>query len=390
MEFCVVASNYRTETQQVHVFLDNVVTQLVDRGITCNVIAPQSWFRYFFKKDSRRELVSQRKTANGNPYTVYSPLFTVFPQRKLGKLCLSDLSKLSYTRALKKIYKKYEMHADIVYSHFIQAGIPAVRLAKYLGLPSFIANGEADTLGENRFNSKKMVMQTLEDVTGIICVSTKNKDEIYELSGGNESIMKKVRIIPNAVDETRFFPRDKIECRRKLGWPEDAFILAFTGSFIERKGVLRVANAADRVGGVHTAFVGVGPQTPTCNNILHCGRVNNADLPNLLCAADAFILPTLAEGCSNAIVEALACGLPIISSNLPFNWDVLDESCAILLDPMNDNEIENAIRTLRDDKELCHKLHEGSVKMSAELTLPKRVDKILTFISEMTSEDLSR
>ena len=129
MEFCVVASNYPTPNRQVHVFLDNVVVKLVDRGITCNVIAPQSSFTYLTKKNIRRDFVSERTTPNGKKYMVYSPLYTVYPMRKLGKTYLADRSKMSYYKAVKRIYKKYNMKADVVYSHFIQAGIPAVKLA---------------------------------------------------------------------------------------------------------------------------------------------------------------------------------------------------------------------------------------------------------------------
>ena len=70
MEYCIVAGNYPTSERQVHVFLENVVVRLVDRGEVCNVVAPQSYFAYLFKKNNRRELVSERTTPNGNKYVV--------------------------------------------------------------------------------------------------------------------------------------------------------------------------------------------------------------------------------------------------------------------------------------------------------------------------------
>ena len=143
MEFCVVASNYTTQTQQVHVFLDNVVRRFADRGITCNVIAPQSVVRYLFKGNARRAFVSQRTTAEGNSYTVYSPLYLVFPPKKIGKLRLADWTKRSFFRSLCRVYRRHKLNADLVYAHFFHAGIPAVWLAKKLGVPSYIANGEA-------------------------------------------------------------------------------------------------------------------------------------------------------------------------------------------------------------------------------------------------------
>ncbi len=380
MEFCIIASNYPTPNRQVHVFLDNVVVKLVDRGIKCNVIAPQSSFTYFTKKNIRREFVSERTTPNGNKYMVYSPLYTVFPMRKVGNVYLADQSKMSYYRAAKRVYKKYNMNADVIYSHFIQAGIPAVKLAKELGIPSFIANGEAETIRETSYISPKLLKKTLDDVSGIISVSTKNKDEIFELSGGDAAVMKKVCIIPNATDSTRFFQKDKQECREKLGLPQDAFIVAFTGSFIERKGIMKLSAALDRFDDVYSMFIGVGECKPTCKNILHTGRVLNSEMCNYLNAADIFVLPTLAEGCCNAIVEAVTCGIPVVSSDRSFNYDVLDASNSILIDPLSEEEIYQAIKTLKEDAAKRNCLKAGCLERAKDLTLDSRVDKILGFI----------
>lgn len=386
MQICFVASNYPTETRQVHVFLDNVVQNLVDRGVECNVIAPQSTVSWVRRPDQRRDFVSQRKTKAGNSYMVYSPLFTVFPSKKLGGIYFSDFSKRSYFKALHRTYRKYDLKADLVYSHFIQAGIPAVMLAQELGIPSFIANGEADTIREVSNISPALVKRTLEQVTGIISVSTKNKDEIATLSGGDTAIMDKTVIIPNAVNVERFHKMDRAECRKELGMPQDAFIVAFTGSFIERKGVMKVSRAIDAIDGAHGVFIGVGEQMPNCRNILHCGRVQNEVLGKYLNAADVFALPTLAEGCSNAVVEAVACGLPVVSSDRAFNWDVLDDSCAILIDPENEKELQQAIRKLKDDEELRMRLANGSLERAKMLSLDVRVDRILDFIMKQRKQ----
>lgn len=380
MEFCFVASNYPTPNRQVHVFLDNVVVKLADRGIKCNVIAPQSSFTYFTKKNIRREFISERTTPKGIKYMVYSPLYTVYPMCKIGNVYLADQSKMSYYKAIKRIYKKYNMKADVIYSHFIQAGIPAVMLAKELGIPSFIANGEAETIRETSYISPKLLRKTLDDVSGIISVSTKNKDEIFELCNGDTAVMSKVRIIPNATESTRFFQKDKLECRKKLGLPENAFIVAFTGSFIERKGIMKLSAALDRFDDVYSMFIGVGECKPTCKNILHVGRVLNSDMCDYLNAADIFVLPTLAEGCCNAIVEAVTCGIPVVSSDRSFNYDVLDESNSILVDPLSEEEIYQAIKILKEDSGKRECLTEGCLERAKGLSLDSRVDKILSFI----------
>ena len=94
------------------------------------------------------------------------------------------------------------------------------------------------------------------------------------------------------------------------------------------------------------------------------------------------MLPTRAEGCCNAIIEALACGLPVISSNLPFNKDVLDNSCSILVDPDNIKEISNALKTLVTDYKLRTDLSYGSLEKSKELTISNRAKSIISFIKK--------
>ena len=380
MELCIVATNYPTPNRPALVFVENVVVNLVDRGIQCNVIAPQSSFAYFTKKNIRRDLVSERTTPGGNKYMVCSPLYTVYPMMTVGPIHFNDKSKMSYYKAIKRVYRKHNMKADLLYSHFFQAGIPAVKLAKELGIPSIIANGEAETIRETSHISRELMQKTLEDVSGIISVSSKNKGEVFELCGGKAEIMDKVIILPNAIEPTRFFKKDKTECRKKLGLPEEAFVVAFTGSFIERKGIMKLSAALDRFEDAYSMFIGSGALRPTCKNVLHIGSVRNSELCDYLNAADVFVLPTLAEGCCNAILEAMACGVPIVSSNRSFNNDILDATNAIVVDPLSEDEIYQAIKQLKESPEKRNQLSNGCLEKARDLTLERRVDKIVDFI----------
>ena len=82
----------------------------------------------------------------------------------------------------------------------------------------------------------------------------------------------------------------------------------------------------------------------------------------------------------NSIVEAMSCGLPIISSNLPFNYDILDDSNSILINPESIDEIAKAINKLYRDNNLRENLSKASLMKAKELTIQKRVSKIITFI----------
>ena len=87
------------------------------------------------------------------------------------------------------------------------------------------------------------------------------------------------------------------------------------------------------------------------------------------------------KGCSNAIVEAIACGLPIISSNLPFNDDILDSSNALLVNPESVDDIASAIKQLMDNSDLRQKLAEGSKEKAKSLRIEFRAKKIIEFIN---------
>ena len=76
----------------------------------------------------------------------------------------------------------------------------------------------------------------------------------------------------------------------------------------------------------------------------------------------------------------MACGLPVISSNLPFNWDVLDESNSIMMNPDSVEEIAIAINKLYKDKELRDKLARGAQVKSNSLGIKQRAEGIMSFV----------
>lgn len=167
--------------------------------------------------------------------------------------------------------------------------------------------------------------------------------------------------------------------------PLDCFIIAFVGWFNERKGIMRVAEALRKCEGesVYSFLIGSGDQEPEVENVLFKGRLMHEQIPEYLNAADAFVLPTLREGCCNAVIEAMSCGLPIISSNLPFNWDVLNESNSIMVNPIDVDEIVSAIITLRDDRKKRERLAAGSIRMASALTIDQRAATIIKFIEKI-------
>ena len=224
-----------------------------------------------------------------------------------------------------------------------------------------------------------IVQRKLLDISGIIAVSTKNKQELVLNRVVTE---EKVSVFPNAIDSGAFHLMDKNEVRKELGIPEACFIVAFVGHYIHRKGPQRVAAAIKGLSNINSFFIGDGEEKPDCAGILFTGRLPHDEIVKYLNAADIFVLPTLAEGCCNAIVEAMACGLPIVSSNLPFNDDILDDTNSIRIDPTNIDEIKSSIQLLRDDPVLRKRLASGANKKAEMLRIENRARNILEFMEE--------
>ena len=214
-------------------------------------------------------------------------------------------------------------------------------------------------------------------VRGVISVSTENRDDSVSqgLTSGDAAI-----VVPNAIDETLFRKLDKNECRKRLSVAPTDFVVAFTGAFIDRKGPLRVAEAVAMVPGVKSFYIGKGEQKPQGDGIVFCGQLPHNEIPVYLNAADVFVLPTKREGCCNAIVEAMACGLPIISTDRRFNDDILNGKNSIRVDCENIEQIAQAIKTIKGSPRLRQAMSEESLRIASTLTIDKRAAKIIQFM----------
>ena len=371
---CFIADDYPEEGRPVFTFVKNVVDELADNGNNCTVIAPFSITRH----KRFHKTYETYATSKGKIVKVYRPnIFTLSNHKIFG----FKPSSFVFRRAVCKVLGILKEKPDVIYGHFWKNALCAYKFASRNNIPLFVATGES-VIDIDNFNGKLDGFAAY--VSGVICVSTKNKEESIEKG---LTVPEKCRVIPNAINPSVFKKMDKLECRRKLGFDAEKFISITVGAFIRRKGTLRVSSAIDKIADdVFSVFIGNGPDVPNCKNILFCGRIDNKDLPLYLNAADVFVLPTLHEGCCNAIIEAMACGLPVISSNLSFNWDILDNTNSILIDPNDVDEIANAIKLLKDNTLMRDSLSKGALEAASLLTLHNRAKNIEHFINSNIPE----
>lgn len=377
---CFITDRYPTEQYPANTFLDQLVCQFADNGVECTVVAPYSRINDKIKKNNYSPKSKWvRRTVKGNTVDVHCKSFFAPLGRKMAGINFAKLYQNCFENTVEQIVKKEtECDFDAYYGHFIApAGFAAVKMGKLFNKPSFIAYGESSLDQELCNFTLDEVRNGVRDVSGVVAVSTKNKNELLSNKVIDED---KVQVFPNSINQSMFYKMDKNTAREKLGFQKDDFIVAFVGYFIERKGTFRLVDALKTVPEAKSIFIGTGEQEPNCKGILFKGRLPHKDIVTYLNAADIFVLPTLAEGCCNAIVEAMACGLPIVSSDLPFNDDILTEGNSIKVNPLNVDEISSAIRTLYLDKELRLNLSKGALETAQELTIDRRADNILSFM----------
>lgn len=372
MKILIISPGYPNKYLPEYEFVKQLVDEWARQGHSCYVIAPFSVVHHkqFIKK------IETIHYLGGGSVTIHRPNIITLSNITIGNFKPSSwFVKKGINRALKEM----NFVPDIIYGHFWSSAYRAYHFAHKNNIPLFVASGESEI--RKMFNPENVDKEFFLYIKGVICVSTKNKDESIELG---LTTTDKCVVIPNAISPDRFFSINRHAIRKKLGFPDDAFIVVFTGWFINRKGPERVAQAIAQIRSgepIYSIFIGgKGEQNPECDNILFKGVLPHEEIYKYLNAADVFVLPTLKEGCCNAIIEAMACGLPIISSDLQFNKDILNNSNSILINPLDISAISRAIVQLRDNRELRERLAVGAKQSAMDLTIEKRGKRIAEYL----------
>ncbi len=257
---------------------------------------------------------------------VHRPRFTLIP--KIG----GPLNPALIARAVMPLARRLHAQApfDLVDAEFFYPDGPAARrIAKALGLPYSVKARGADIQfwGHRRFTAGQ-VRQAGHEAAGLLAVSQALADDMVALGLPREKIM----IHYTGLDRARFRPRNRAEARADLAArgvlalaPEQA-LLATVGALIPRKGQECVIQALAQLPDTVLALVGTGPDEARLRTLANglgvatrvhfLGSLDHEAIPLLLSAANAMVLPSASEGLANAWVEAVACGTPLVITDV--------------------------------------------------------------------------
>lgn len=372
LKITCIASSYPTHLKYWRgTFVENFCEALQKVGADVEVIVPEGsqnilvewlWLRLGLRKSRARRV----------PFA-YAPCLSL---SRLGFrfALLGRLNRFFQERAVYKALSQQKAKPDVVYAHFLGNGLSAHRWCKEHGVRLVVVSGESSYEHFYRSINRERVTYFLRDLSHLFFVSEKNQ-AAFQASFG-ESFQRST-ILPNAVDTEKFHPGDKASLRQELDLPQNVRIVGFLGYFIERKGPLRLLKAIEKIDNLYGVFIGTGAQKPSGERVLFAGRMENDEVPRWLAACDVFALPSLHEGRSNAIIEALACGLPVVVSDRSFNREFLNEECAVYVDPEAADDIARGLRQVLELEANKQELSRAARELASNYSLARRAQTFL-------------
>jgi len=236
---------------------------------------------------------------------------------------------------------------DVIDGHFaFPDGYAAVRLARRLGCPSLITcHGSDLRLYPSLPFTGSMLRWALGQADRVLSVSTALRETSVRLGCPEANAV----FLPNGVDPSRFFVQDKAACRRRLGLPTDGCIAVCVGYLIDLKNqsvLIQALAEIIRRGGTppRLVLVGDGPNRDRLAGEAHqlgvgpyvhfAGSRPYAEVPDWIGAADWLILSSHYEGWPTVYFEAMACGRPVLTSNVSSAKDaVCRHDYGLVVDP---------------------------------------------------------
>jgi glycosyltransferase involved in cell wall biosynthesis len=228
--------------------------------------------------------------------------------------------------------------ARLIDAHFAYPdGEAATRLGRWLGLPVTITLRGTEVPHSRNPVLRPRLARALRRATRVFAVSDSLRRLALELGTPAE----RTEVVGNGVDVARFYPLDRVLARQRFDLPADARVLISVGGLVERKGMHRVIDCLpallERHPALHYLIVGAGgpegdvrpeldarvAQLGLAGRVHFLGAVVPDELRWPLSAADVFVLATRNEGWANVFLEAMACGLPVVSTDVGGNAEVV-------------------------------------------------------------------
>lgn len=272
-----------------------------------------------------------------------------------------------------------EKKIDIVQTHFRDGNIVGTLAARLAGVANIVSTRRNHGYWYN--GTELVILKAMRRMTtGYLA----NSNVIKRLLTDTEKIPSgKIEVIYNGIETSVFSSRSedmKLGCRRTLGIPGGCPVVAIVANLRPIKAIdvfLRAsAIVAHARPGVRFLIAGEGPERERLaalarelgieDTAIFLGRRD--DIPDVLSICSAAVLSSISEGLSNAIIEYMAMGLPVVCTDAGGNPELVEDGRNGFLVPVSDHAaMANAILRILDSPELMKKMGEESLKKARDM-----------------------
>jgi len=348
MKVLVITNLFPNRTAQ-HVAMFNK-QQIVELANHCDlkVIAPIAYFPLIksLKESHSWRDVPARDVIDG--IEVFYPRYLVTP--KIGRALYGFTFLSPVKKLVKEITKGFNF--DVIYGTWAYPdGFASALIAKSLDKPLVLKvhGTDINELAKSYLRGK-LIKFALKEAKTVLAVSDALKQAVIGLGIPEE----KVYLLPNGLDTDKFSPMPKLQQRGRVNLPKDNQVILFIGNLKPVKGLTYLLGAFNAIrknngNNIRLVLVGDGKQRQELEakvasfgmekDVSFMGMRPHAEVPLWLNASDVLCLPSLHEGMPNVVLEALACGIPVVATNVGGIPEIIEENANGFLVPPQDSKI---------------------------------------------------
>jgi teichuronic acid biosynthesis glycosyltransferase TuaC len=341
------------------IFVEEEVKQLSSR-CQVQVISPIPWFPplKLFEKWYAYTRIPVHQIRQG--IEVFRPRTIAFPRNFLFSL-LGFSFYFSLLRCAGEIERGFPF--DLIHAHTAYPdGFGAVMLGRAMKRPIVVTlHGGDITMYFKRYLWRKLGLWALSNADRMIAVSTSLCRIVVE---GYGVAGDKVTVIPNGIDGTKFVPMPRVEALERLELEGEGSRILYVGGIKRSKGIDYLLKAVKRL--VETSprpiellIIGEGEyeqrakllakELGIASTVSFFGKRPNPEIPLWINACDLLVLPSLSEGLGVVLIEAMACGKPVVATRCGGPEDIVSPGTGILVPPRDDAALAKAIQEVLGD-----------------------------------------
>lgn len=336
------------------IFVETRLRHLLASGeVGTRVVAPVPWFPFrheVFGEYAKHAAVPRREERNGIP--VEHPRYLLLPKVGMNSAPYT-LARTGLAAARRLIASGYDF--DLIDAHyFYPDGVAATMIGKALDKPVVItARGTDINLIPQFDKPRRLILQAARDCAAMVAVSGALKETLVALGAPGE----KITVLRNGVDVEAFYEEDRVAAR--AAFHVSGFTLASVGNLIRSKGHHSVIEALTTIVSAELLIAGRGPEVGNLKRLAErlgvsdrvkfVGVLSQPELRKLYSAADCLVLASEREGCPNVLLEAMACGTPVVAGAVGGIPElVANDEAGVLIGALNSESVALGIKRLRE------------------------------------------